>query len=75
MDTGKIFIGFAFIVFSVTLMINPANAAVSDISCSIDCGNHQTTDCVSDAGSSQDMDYHKHSDQPAIDWITHTNLP
>ena len=75
MDTGKIFIGFAFIVFSVTLMINPVSAAGCDISCSVECGNLHTIDCVSAAGSLQDTDYHKHSDQPAIHWITHTNLP
>jgi hypothetical protein len=65
MDTGKIFLGFALIAFSVALMVNPASAAGCDNSCSVGCGNISTPHCVSADGSMQDPEYTANSAMPA----------
>lgn len=54
MDTGKIFLGIALIAFSVAMVINPANAAVGDTSCSVGNGNGHFPDGIIADGSPQD---------------------
>ena len=65
MDTGKIFLGIAFIAVSVAMVINPASAAGCDHSCPVGCGNHYTADCMIAAGQEQDTDYTANSVMPA----------
>jgi hypothetical protein len=75
MDTGKIFLGFALIAFSVAMVINPASAALCDHSCLVGSGNLHTTDCRSAADLSQDPEYTAHSATPAFYRISPGNLP
>ncbi|MEI8330493.1 MAG: hypothetical protein WCF90_02400 [Methanomicrobiales archaeon] len=51
MDIGKIFLKFALIALSVTMVINPANAAGCDTSCSVGNRNVHFPDGVSADGS------------------------
>ncbi|PKL58332.1 MAG: hypothetical protein CVV34_02825, partial [Methanomicrobiales archaeon HGW-Methanomicrobiales-5] len=64
MDTGKIFLGIALIAFSVTMVINPASAAVGDYSCPVGGGNHFDDGCQNATGVSPDPDDTISSDSP-----------
>jgi len=75
MDTGKIFLGFALIAFSVAMVVNPASAAVCDYSCPVGSGDNHIADCTSDAGLLQDLDYPAYSSTPDINRILPGNMP
>jgi hypothetical protein len=75
MDTGKIFLGFALIAFSVAMVVNPASAAGCDYSCPVGSGDNYIADCTSDAGLLQVLDYPAYSHTPVINRISPGNIP
>ncbi len=75
MDTGKIFLGFALIAFSVAMVINPANAAGCDNSGSVGSGIIFTTHCVSAGGPVLDPEYTADSAMPAGPAIIPGTMP
>ena len=75
MDSGKIFLGIALVVFSAAMVINPASAAVSDQSCPTVCGDLPLAGCGSAASLSQDPGYIAHPALPSITGIFPGNQP
>jgi hypothetical protein len=75
MDTGKIFLGIAFIACSVAMGVNPASAAGCDSSCTVGSGNLYTAECANAAGSQQDCEYTVYSAMPAMYCISPEDLP
>lgn len=75
MDTGKIFLGIAFIACSVAMGVNPASAAGCDSSCTVGSGNIYTAECGNAAGSQQDCEYTTYSAMPVIYCTSPEDLP
>lgn len=75
MDTGKIFLGFALIAFSVAMVVNPASATGCDYSCPVGSGDNYIADCMSDAGLLQDLEYPAYSNTSVINRIDLGNMP
>ncbi|MHB8164491.1 MAG: hypothetical protein ACYDDV_09080 [Methanoregula sp.] len=75
MDSGKIFLGIALVVFSAAMVINPASAAACDQSCPAGCGDLPAASCGSAAGLSQDTGYIAHPTLPSITGIFPGNQP
>ncbi|PKL70064.1 MAG: hypothetical protein CVV30_01455 [Methanomicrobiales archaeon HGW-Methanomicrobiales-1] len=66
MDSGKIFLGIALVVFSAAMVINPASAAIGDQSCPAGYGDLPATGCGNAAGLSQDTGYITHPALPPV---------
>lgn len=75
MDSGKIFLGIALVVFSAAMVINPAGAAEGDQLCPTVCGDLPAAGCGSAASLSQDPGYIAHPALPSITGISPKNQP
>jgi hypothetical protein len=75
MDSGKIFLGIALVIFSAAMVINPANAAVGDHPCITVYGDLPAAGCGNAAGLSQDTGYIAHPALPSITSIFPGNQP